>query len=434
MATRRLLRRTVLALLALPTALPTALPAQDRDEPTPAPMLRLLTRDVALAQALALALGAEPHDFQLPQDAGHCLVVVRHDLTVEQTVAPAPMRPDTRMEVFLKPAVALAALQPRIQELRRTWDPRVDAVLQQFGYPSGFGRQLVGDALALLPMISGIYLREVGNLRAPEAAGAALHVDLVPEAGSPLHEYIKLLSPAPGAIHLPATATDGAAGTLLLSLNPENLPAIVAPWSLLGVAMGARGEAELSAARTDLARALAAWDGTLSAALRDGALTAFLGLRDPAAWSAWSTDPMRLARQQESYRRRRIDLEWQPDAMRHRDCAALRTTVESAAPGAGLPTAMASFTCVAGAHAVIVGGTAPVPAAVRAAIDLALDGGLPRRPAADAAMLVLDLDTARLLDMLSPGGGIRLGDDGPRRLRLVVHKIGITLKTRLELR
>jgi hypothetical protein len=425
--------RLPLLRLALATALAGGAAAQEPSQ-EPQPVLRVQSRDPQLTRELALLLGA---GFPGEPPAGEChQLVVRPDRSVGLSAAAEPAPHGAQAELFLDVPAALKVFEPDLGRLRRTWEPRVDAALRQAGYPPGFGKTLVQDAFALLPQVAELHVRIEGNLRPPARGGRTVSIDLVPGAETALVSWVRMLPPAARhALALPAALSRDAAATLQIALDPERLQAVIAPFARFSVDQGCTGPEERDQNQRDLERSLAVWDGAASAVWGGGSLQVFLGARDPAAYAALLADPERLQRQRESCRRRGIEMDVTPGALEHRGAVAIKTAVHSEADTRGLPSSMQSYAAVAGDLALVVGGTAPDPETMRAAIDLALDGGLERRPLDHAAVLQLDLDIARILAMLpAEAGGLDLGASAPRRVRLLVHKIGITLKVRLELR
>jgi hypothetical protein len=417
-------RSSLLALFA------TLLPAQDRDLPVPAPALKVLTRDLALVERLQDVFLAPRHDYALPQDIGYCLFTVQADGKVEQTTVRALMRPGTWAEFFLKPAIALQALQNEVAEVRRLVQPRLDAVLVQLGYPQGFGKRLWNDVQSVLTQTSGIYLKVEGD---PREVGKALTVtlDLVPEPDTALHRWLKVLQPSPkGALPLP----DGrAAGKLQLSLHPDRLAALVAPFARFMVESGDGSAEERQARQDDFDRDLELWDGTLSLQVGESGTQLFLGSKQPEASARMIADPARLQREQESFQRRRIELSFKHAALQHRGVNALAVESASDLPTGDLPSAMASYRAVAGACKVLIAAPKLPAETMRSAIDRCLDGKLAPVPLAGGAVLQVDLDT-ELVQAMLPAQMAPAGDAPSRRIRLTMLTIGITLELKLELR
>ena len=53
----------------------------------------------------------------------------------------------------------LEQYEQRIEKLRARWELQADAVLQQLGYPAGYGKRLVGDVDSLLRQAAAVFVR-----------------------------------------------------------------------------------------------------------------------------------------------------------------------------------------------------------------------------------------------------------------------------------
>jgi len=413
--------------------------AQQRDAATPAPLLRVSSGDAELLQRLGDALAAPPFAWPVPAGDQHFVLELLADRSVNRRVVPAPMRPDTRLEVLLQPAAAVRTFERELLTWRAGMLPRLELLGRQFGYPKGFVTALADDLQALLPAFGGVGLRVGGDLH-DAALGLTVQLELAPAADTPLQRWLQQLQPNPQGV--PQSDDPGAVAALQLSLQGERLAAAAAPFLPLFLANGADDPDGLPGSRARAERLLSTLDGTLSVTFGDGMLRSVLGLRDPETFATLLVDQAHLEAQKERLASRRIDADYRPDALVHRDCRVLRATVSSARPTALLADdAMTTFTAVAGNLAVAVGAAQPPEAAIRAAIDAALDRRLPRRelrvddgaPAA-AVILCLGVDLERATAALPAPLQAALPSARPKTLRLHVYRLGNTLKLRLELR
>ncbi len=424
MAIRRL--TPILTLAAL-------LPAQEREQPGATEVLRVQTGDRDLLLALASLCDAKPPAEPLPA-GGSWLLVLRSDQTMALQATTAPMREGAHTEAALLPPAALALWREEVAALQRTWGPRLDVIAREIGFAQGSGRAAMTAVSDLLPQIAGVRLRLEGDPRRPEA-GVTLRVWLTATPESALHGWLQGLQPAPQPPReLPA---EDPALVLRCGLAADAVAAAMAPFAPVLAALHARDQAERDAQAADWQQGLRAWDGTLVLALTPAGLRGALGARDPELARKRLVDPVRFERERAQAALRRTDLTFTPGALEHRGVTVLRTLAETDLPTAGLPAALSSWSAVAGDCMVLLGGDAEA-AAVRAAIDAALDGALRRPALPDHALLAIDADLERLAAMAGGERGdpaaVAAGPLAGRRARLTLHRVGVTLELRCEVR
>lgn len=427
-----MLRHSIAALLL--ATLPAL--AQRTEQPAPPPILRVLSRDLAMLHRLAAQFGAEPKELKLASDEQCGELVVQEDLRTEQRISSVAPRAGNYSEIMLRPGGLVTAFAKEIAAEKAGLAVQLGFVLQQAGFPAGLGAELIDDAILLLPQIGGLYVEIEGDPRHP-GKGLGLRLELTPQPGSDLQRYFAMLSP--NAAGVPALPGDSRLD-LRLSLNADLLHNLTQPFAAIAAQYGAANRQEQLQQADYLDRLLQAWDGTFASRFDDQHLLTVLGLRDAAAYRAALLAPANLERQLQSARRRRLDLEFTPNALVHRETPLLKTESSTAATNPLLPGGeLTSYSGVANGLAFTVGGASIDAAAAKAVVDDALDGRFARTPLQDldrgrktTALVRLDLSLDRL-----PGVEDLLADAAedarPTRAHLLIHKVGITLKITLEL-
>lgn len=429
--------RSIIIVVVVLAALP--LPAQRALEtPAPPPLLRVMSRDVELLQAVAALFDAEPAALTLQPGEQYGEVVVQANLKVEQRSTSGAMREECSSEVLLRPAGLLEVFADRAAALRQRLAAPLGVLLQQVGFPRRLGAELLDDALALLPQIDAVYVQVEGEPR-QAGKGLTVRIDMVPVPATDLLHYFEKLSPNRSGV--PQPPGDAGVCAAQLSLDPAFHYALLQPFLAIAAQLGATTEAQQKQSGDWLDRMLQAWDGGFACRFDGRQLLTLLGLRDADAFTQVLSDPQYLAHQQQSARQRHLDLEFTPKALRYRDCELLQTVSSTPTDNPLLPLGeITSFTGVAGGMAMTIGGADVDAQDARRTVDQVLDGKVARQPLRDTdrgrqvpALATLSLALDRL-----PGFEAAMStlpaDSRPERIHLLIYKVGVTLKLRLDLR
>lgn len=407
-------------------------PAQETDD-TPQFWLQVLTRDAGFAGRVAGLLGAEPVEFEL-EGTERARIAIDTDGNKTLRELPVGGHPNAWAELFLRvPDFLGDLLEQHEKEVARA-GLQADVVMRQVGYPAGYGEQLFGQVLSIIQSVGGVYARIEGDPAAP-AEGVTLYLDLAPQAKTELYEWIRTF--APNFRGAPEPPVEDALASVRLSLSKDALRPLLAPFADLVCKRGAKTEAEEERNQRLFETWLEAFDGTWAGSFDGERFVGYQGLDDPDAGAGMLADEQYQAWVREAGTAPGVDVEVRAAALEHRGVVLMETTVHSEVPNPLMPEGKTvSYRGVANGYEVTVAGASLEEAGVAAELDRVLDAGPKRSEPPDNGIFLLDLDLKRALDLLPPELGDLLPprESVPETFRLLVHKIGITLKLRLELR
>jgi hypothetical protein len=298
------------------------------------------------------------------------------------------------------------------------------------------GKNVIDNLYALLLSTEQVRLRVAGMK--PNALDIA--ITCTPAADSAFAAWVKALATNPdGAAVL---STKPASVTFVLSAAPASVAAAMQPIQPMMAEMYAGGDYDRAKVTAMFGRSLAAWDGTFSMDLGADGMHMAMGVRDAKVFAASMLDPEYLAMTKGYLARQKIEGEYTPNALTHRGVIVLKSKVTTDKPNPMMPDGeMTSMAGVAGNTWVALSGPPNgVEAAIKLAIDAALDGKLARRKPTVAddqrpALLSLDVDIDALMAQMSSGRGLPpLGDDAPKAVHVTLHKTDTTLEARIALR
>lgn len=351
------------------------------------------------------------------------------------TVRAATALPGTiAATIDVRPAAWMAHDPAVIVSLQKTWGPRLDVFARQFGMRDRMGRELLARALEIVRAVDHV----TATVDSTGERSFDFRVTLHATPDSPVQRWLAALQPHA----VPALLPPGPEPALMLQLNlaPESIAAAFEPFVDEVAAIGAADADEQAIAQKDLRAFAKTLDGTFGLCLHRGGLCYLTGLADPAAFAARATDPERLARQKAQLERQRSEAEFTPAAFAHRGIAVMRSRIASDAIARLLPDAdelVVHSACVGGRWLQVGrtdGDAEPIRQAIDALLDARLSPPTPSAPEARPALLVCEVDLARLTGLLAPSGAEPSGDGAGRRIRLSLSATPQSLQALIELR
>jgi len=412
---------------ALAFALAAGLAAQTE---AAAPLLIVRSKEPRWLEALA-----HRYDTKVPEPAPRDATEFVLAADGRATVRAATALPGTiAATIDVRPAAWMAHDPAVIASLHKTWGPRLDVFARQFGMRDRMGRELLARALEVVRAVE----RVTATVDSTDERSFDLRITLHAASHSPMQRWLAVLQPQA----VPAMLPPGPEPALMLQLSvaPESLAGAFEPFVEQIAAIGGADADEQDAAEEDLRAFARTLDGTFALCLHSGGLYYLTGLRDAVAFTARATDPKRLARQRAQLERQRSEAEFTPAAFSHRGIAVMRSRVASDAIARLLPDAdelVAHGACVAGRWLQlgrIDGDAEPMRQAIDALLDARLSPLSPTVPEAPPALLVCEVDLARLSGLLAPRGAEPSGDGAGRRLRLSLSATPQSLQALIELR
>jgi hypothetical protein len=426
---------TVPRAVALLGALALAAAAAQEPAETKAPLFRLASADGRPLRALALLLGGSAGAFEVPAGK-HGELRVADDLAPRLATLDGEVAGGAWLEAQVLPSTWLARLGPAVDEFEHSFGSRFAAIAVQTGLDRERGKHLLHDLIGVARDAEHIDVA----VRRGSGSGAdtTIVLQLAPRPGTALHRWTQLL--VPGKREVPTVARDGDFVQIGVDIAADRIAGLCdpfVPW-IAELTSGSGDEAI-----ADFRRSIASQDGRGSFAAGRAGIRMALGLGKAKTYAEVAFAPGNIERVKATLARQRIDAEYTPDALEYRGVRAMKSVVDGGRPlplFGGERSEMTGYLAVAGDFALSVAGAGADEAAIKALVDGALDGKLPRRAlaAADGSaqsppLLTVSMDLALLFAAMPESARPRLGDDQPRSVRISLHQTGTALELRIQL-
>ncbi|MEO6594530.1 MAG: hypothetical protein ABIP94_07240 [Planctomycetota bacterium] len=365
-----------------------------QEVPATTPLLRVTSNEARWVEPFAQVLG-----LSMPTLAsGEQLllsVVAAKPATLSTSATPF------RTRTLVVEVRAEAWLQQEAEPVRtaeRQLTVRAEALAKLAGLPVAAVRSLCHQLFATAHSLESVVAVVT---QVSEGRSYDVRLELVPDADSATASWLGAI--APDATAPARLAWPDAAVRLAFAVQPDSLVKVCEPFLPLVVAFTARGS-DPTVAEAEGRALLPLLDGSFYLSLQAGRLGLVYGLRSAEQFAARATDPARLARQREDLASQRIEAEFAPAALTHRDVPLLRSRVRGDTPVPGLADGdgyVTAYGARVGNLWLQIGGGEDPRDSMKVAIDDALDGRL-RRPSAtspanaEPAWLTCEVDLVRL--------------------------------------
>lgn len=427
---------TLLALLGL--ALPLA--AQNAEEGGErAALLRLRTKDVGLAQMLAMQLGGDPSKVVIPEK-GFTEVILTYEKEVKYSSLPTEMGERTT-ELSLRPNALVELFGDKYREMAQQIKTMGGMALALQGAPPAETAALL-DALIDLPnQLVVVFVRSYGSVETVGQKGIKIEISFVAQSKTDLDFWIRRATS--GSKGVANIAGEDSMASVRLDLSQDSVRGFLGPLvdAMATIAPG-RTPKERVQDREYTFKFLDMFDGTMAMSVgADLKFQSLIGLRKPEEYAASLEDEGYLEWWSGySSQGGKSDVELVPAALTHRDVPALKMTVESE-PNPMAPTGtVTGFRAVAGDVEVSVNGSDVSEGDMHEAIDRVLDAKAPRSGLGGSTWLAVDVDLGKILAMVPvaqlppPIAMLAAAPEGPRHLSIRGSRAGMTLIFTLELK
>lgn len=326
------------------------------------------------------------------------------------------------LDLRADPGLLMDAYAAEIEASKPMINGSLTMVLQQGGIAPKDSAAMIKSFFDFPRQIAQASLKVTGNIEDPTDGGLDLAFSFDGKAGSGFAGFVDSLKPC--SLGAPVLPTKAAMVQMQMSLAPQSLAAMFAPWKDLAVNMTSQGDEQRGKAAVMFDQWLALYDGGMSLAF-DGKFqgAAMMGLTDAGkALQLMASDEYAAMLKGQKLPNRDMEMEITLAALEHRGCKLARTKISGIEANPMMPDgSLESYFGVFGEFmGLTLGGG---EAGAKALVDAAADKKVTRAALPNGALLHMAMDLQALVAMqMDAMGGGEIDESMPKQMTMALGK------------